>query len=139
MCVCVCVCESALLHTNTSLPILFSLSLPPILYTHDASLPPSLTLSSLQQVLISQPRNTEALYNQALAFYRHQNLQKAEENFLKLLAISPSHKDGLYYLGHTYYKGQKFDHAVEVWRKLDRNYRDVAAQLKMAEKHSSRK
>jgi tetratricopeptide (TPR) repeat protein len=90
----------------------------------------------LQQVLSVQPRNKEAVFHQALAYYNLQNLQKSEELFLSLLQLSPTDKEGLYYLGLVYYKAQKYGKAVDVWKKLDRDYRDVATQLKLAEKHS---
>ena len=91
---------------------------------------------SLQQVLSVQPRNREALFHQALAYYHLQNLQKSEEFFLNLLQLSPTDREGLYYLGLVYYKAQKYKKAVDVWKKLDRNYRDVDTQLKLAKKHS---
>lgn len=97
------------------------------------SLSPSL---SLQHVLSVQPRNTEALFHQGLVYYGLQNLQKSKELFQTLLQLSPTHEDGLYYLGQVYYKEQRYKKAVDVWKKLDRDYRDVAAQLKLAEKHS---
>jgi tetratricopeptide (TPR) repeat protein len=90
----------------------------------------------LQQVLSVQPRNREALFHQALAYYHLQNLQKSEEFFLNLLQLSPTDREGLYYLGLVYYKAQKYEKAVDVWKKLDRNYRDVDTQLKLAKKHS---
>ena len=76
------------------------------------------------------------MFHQALAYYNLQNLQKSEELFLSLLQLSPTDKEGLYYLGLVYYKAQKYGKAVDVWKKLDRDYRDVATQLKLAEKHS---
>ena len=101
-------------------------------YTHVCPLVPP----SLQQVLSVQPRNTQALFHRALAYHALQNLQKSEELLLNLLKLSPAHKDGLYYLGLVYFKGQRYGKAAEVWKKLDRNYRDVASQLKLAEKHA---
>lgn len=100
------------------------------------SLFPHYAQCSLSQALNSRSTNQEALLAQALVYYGLQNLQKSEEYFKKLLKISPDHKDGLYYLGHVYYKGQKYQEAVKSWKKLDSKYRDVTEQLKLAKKYS---
>ena len=117
-----------------------SLSLPLTLFL-PPSLPPSLPhfplyLCSLNQALSSQPRNLDALYSQAQVYYALQDLTKSEEVFTKILNLSPNHKDARYYLGHVLFKAQRYGDAVATWRRLDGGYRDVATQLKLAEKYS---
>ena len=104
---------------------------PPTPLSLSVSLPPS-----LQQVIITTPKNVAALFSLGQVYYSLQNLPKSEELFQKVLKLSPHHKETLYYLGHVYYKGQRYSEAASIWRRLDRGYKDVATQLTLAERHS---
>lgn len=75
-------------------------------------------IALLEKLSILKPDNPKILYNLAVSYYKNDELEKAEEQLLKVISIDNNFNDALSLLGIVYTKLNKFNEAKAVYSKL---------------------
>ena len=73
---------------------------------------------SLKSVTIADPRQVDALHGLGLVYMKLKKGLRAEEYYLKTLAVEPHHQDTILDLGRHYYDQRNYTEVVKVLTRL---------------------